>query len=496
MDKNKADELNARIEEVLVSIEPVDFDNYKLQDQVTVKFYTVNSKVYTRSFSLYETCLEVKETLSETFAIPVEELELQYKDAGVEDTWNLSRLKPDQYGNLELKLICLSDKYTINVDTPYKDIQVPDIITVTVETEHGVKEVVVEVLNLAINKPNLGGYRHIKTGVKYPHGYSQTGPPPPKVPPEMKNHRDTQTYLMKNRKLDMEYTRATQMPNKGIYIPCVNDRIITAGPYETADEREARLDIDGKVRTIQRYFRAWKMRQSLHELSEEYRQRVRLEQERIERERLEDQARKRRDLVSKVFPMTLTDFAMLYSMVEKWKKAEIAKISSMYCGPSKIAEFYLLLEKEIDILRSLEKLKLQVVEDMGHKKVINFFKAIGKPIEWYSNYKSLHIYMDTLETQRGREYFKLYKTLVKKDLTTEEKLQVYCEIKTYLADHDCGESLQIIHLIDRVCQLMARGAEHRYDGTTVLLEQQKNDKASRCTGEKNRSHGFAPFQAR
>nr|CAH7725530.1 unnamed protein product [Callosobruchus chinensis] len=361
-----------------------------------------------------------------------------------------------------MKLLCLSDKYTINVDTPYKDITVPDIITVVVETEDGAKEVVVEVLNLAINKPNLGGYKHIKTGVKYLHGYSQTGPPPPKVPPEMKNHRDTQTYLMRNRKLDMEYSRATQMASKDIYIPSVNDRILTAGPYETADEREARLNVEGKVKTIQRYFRAWKMRKALHELSDEYQRVVRLEQERLEAERLEDEARKRRDLVSKVFPMTLTDFAMLYSMVEKWKKAEMARISSMYCGPSKIAEFYLLLEKEVEILRSLEKLKLQVIEDLGHKKVIKFFKAIGKPIEWYSNYKSLHIYMDTLETQRGREYFTLYKSLVNKDLTTDQRLQVYCEIKTYLADHDCGESLQIIHLIDRVCQLMARGTSHRH----------------------------------
>lgn len=197
-------------------------------------------------------------------------------------------------------------------------------------------------------------------------------------------------------------------------------------------------------------------------LHEEYQKCVTLELAEEERERKDDAARRRRDVVSKVFPITLTDFAMLYTMTERWKKAEIARISSMHCGPSKIAEFYLLLEKEIEILRNIEKLKNKVNKDMEVKRIRSFFKKICSPIEWYSTYKNIHIEMDTLETQKGREYFSLYKKLCNKVLDREERINVYTEIKEYLNDHVCNESEEIKKLIDRMCLIMARGMEDKY----------------------------------
>ncbi|KAJ8933940.1 hypothetical protein NQ314_013696, partial [Rhamnusium bicolor] len=318
------------------------------------------------------------------------------------------------------------------------------------------KEVVVEIENRAIEKPNLGGFRHITTGIKYLHGYSQTGPPPPKVPPWMKNHRDTQTYFTRNRRTEIGYARATQITTKDIYIPSVADKILTSGPYETADEREKRLDIEGKVRTIQ------KIRKCLKILSEEYHKRMRMQWEREERERLEDEERKKRDIVSKVFPMNPADFSMLYTMTERWKKAEIARISSIHCGPSKIAEFYLLLDKEVEIFRSIENIRNKVAKDMEIQKTLEFFKSIGDPIEWYSDYKNLHIIMDTLETQKGREYFALFKKLCDKNMETEDRIKSYLDIKEYLMEHFCVESEEIINLIDRVCALLARGIEAKH----------------------------------
>ncbi|XP_056633896.1 IQ and ubiquitin-like domain-containing protein [Diorhabda sublineata] len=343
-----------------------------------------------------------------------------------------------------------------------EDLVVPDILTINIdEGENKHRQVVVEVHNKAIQKPMLGGYKHTQTGVRYFHGYSQTGPPPPKVPPDHKNHRDTQTYIMRNRKTQMAYAHATQMANLEIYIPSVTDKILTPGPYETADEREKRLDIDGKVRTIQRYFRAWKMRKALKELSAEYRKRVRLENEQDEKERLDDEKRKRQDVISTVFPMNMSDFAMLYAMVDRWKKNEIARITSMHCGASKIAELYLLLEKEIEMLRVIESMRNRVYKELEYKRIQDFFKKIGEPIDWYSTYKSLHIFMDTLETQKGRKYFELYQKLIEKDLTVEQKLNVYLEVKEYIQDHQCQDSEVLNNLIDRMCQLLVRGVSRK-----------------------------------
>lgn len=204
------------------------------------------------------------------------------------------------------------------------------------------------------------------------------------------------------------------------------------------------------------------MRKEISAQHQEYQKRVRLEQDEEERERRDDAARRRRDVVSKVFPMTRTDFAMLHTMTESWKKAEIDRITSMHCGPSKIAEFYLLLEKEIKILHNIEKLQNKVSKDIEVNKILKFFNKICKPIEWYSNYKNIHIQMDTLETQKGREYFSLYKKLCDRVLSTEERINIYIEIKDYLNDHACSESEEIKKLIDRICMMMARGMEVKY----------------------------------
>ncbi|XP_030768364.1 LOW QUALITY PROTEIN: IQ and ubiquitin-like domain-containing protein [Sitophilus oryzae] len=366
-------------------------------------------------------------------------------------------LKPDRYGILEFKLGSNDKNHKIPIENAYKDMTVPDILTIRIEKDGEVNDVVVEVENRAIEKPYIGGYKDAHTDILYHHGYTQTGPPKPKVPPELKNHRDTQTYFTRNRRTEQDYSRATQVTTKGIYLPNACDRILTPGPYETADERERRIDIEGKVRTIQRYYRAWMMRKKLKEFSDEYQKRLRIALEREEKERIEDAKRRKKDLVDKVFPVKTEDFAMLYSMVDRWKKSEIERITSIHCGPSKIAEFYLLLEKEIEIIQSIERLRTKVNKDVEKKQIIDFFKAIGSPIEWDSDYKHIHISMDTMEAQKGREYFRLYQRLCDQKATKEDRLQTYLDIKLYLNTHKCNERQEIISLIDRMCEFLARG---------------------------------------
>lgn len=314
----------------------------------------------------------------------------------------------------------------------------------------------------------------------------------------MKNHRDTQTYFMRNRKTDKEYARAIQarlIDFSTTFMPVVQQfcrsplgtfiyrqyatklllqdhtKLLTKekSDWTLKEKSEQFKDTSGITncyktfdKTITKGCRAWQIKKRLKELSAEYQKRVRLELERDERERLEDEERKKKDLVSKVFPMRTGDFAMLYSMVDRWKKSEIERITSMSCGAAKVAEFYMLLEKEIEILQSIERLRNKVKKDLEVKKVMNFFKSIGSPIEWDSDYKNMHIVMDTLEAQKGREYYDLYQKLCNKHLSKEEKLEVYSSIKEYLHQHQCAESQEITSLIDRVCELIARGMSSNY----------------------------------
>ncbi|KAJ8959804.1 hypothetical protein NQ318_011536 [Aromia moschata] len=378
----------------------------KRPSQITVKFYTPDSKVFTQSYHFKYTIQQIKDDFVGIFGIPYDNIFLLYNEDVIPDERKLGKLPVDDYGVIELKLLSNDVDHQIHVENVYKNLTVPDILTVSVETD------------------DEGG---------------KGGPPPPKVPHWMKNNRDTQTYFWRNRRTECHYERGTQMARQDLYVTNVTDRIFTAGPY----------------------YRAWKMRKCLKELSAEYQKRMRLAREREERERMEDEARKRRDIVSKVFPLTNDDFSMLYSMLEQWKRGELERIASQYCGASKIAECYLVLEKEIDILRSIENVRNKLAKDRETQKILNFFKAIGDPIEWYCDYKNLHIVMDTLETQKGREYFALYKALNDKNLGKNERLEVYCRVREYLSTHECPESEEIINLVDRACTLLTRGMDKR-----------------------------------
>lgn len=70
----------------------------------------------------------------------------------------MEQLKPDKYGILEFKLLSKDRTFKIPIENAYKDLTVPDIITVQVENENGVNEIVVEIDNRAIEKPFLGKY--------------------------------------------------------------------------------------------------------------------------------------------------------------------------------------------------------------------------------------------------------------------------------------------------------------------------------------------------
>ncbi|KAI4458112.1 hypothetical protein MML48_7g00007142 [Holotrichia oblita] len=202
------------------------------------------------------------------------------------------------------------------------------------------------------------------------------------------------------------------------------------------------------------------MRKALKVLSAEYWKRIRKEQEEEEYKKRVDDERKKRELIGKIFPRTKGDFAMLYFMLDKWKNSELQRITSLACGPSKIAEMYLLLEKEIDMLQAIEAHKKQVRDDRKIQKIESFFKTIGNPIEWSSDYKNLPVAMDTLETQKGREYQEIYMAVANKNFDKQEHIQTLLNVKLMLRDHNCEIANELIDLIDRSCLLLTRGFVH------------------------------------
>mgnify|MGYP005983643491 FL=1 len=456
---SKPDEESSSSGYTYQSLELDDTISEEKEQFMTVKITISEDKVFTHSYNENIEVSDLKHSLVEVFNIPSDHMILRMEKDVLTDDMVLKDLGAEKCGVLEFVLTSTNPDDVLSVDQAYRSFYVvPDILTVRVQTsDEGIKDVVVEVVNKAITKPFLGGYFDKCSGLEYHHGYTQTPPPKPKVPPEMKSHRDTQTYDMRNRKIDLPYAQATQMARQDLYIPSVGDKILTAGPYETAEEREKRLDVEGKVRTIQRYFRAWLTKKRLKKYHEEYQKRLRLMLEREAEEKREDMERKKKDLISRVFPRTAADFSMLYAMTERWKKAEIKRIIEMHCGPARIAEFYLLLEKEIEILRSIEALRIKLKNDRKIQREIDFFKTIGDPWTFKSSYKNIPVEVDTLETQKGRTFRDLYQAVCDMSLDPSNRMLVLLELRRGFETHTCAVSNEVIELIDRACELLARG---------------------------------------
>ena len=426
---------------------------------VTVKFTTLDGHVFTQSYYDKLTVREIKTLLVDVFGVPAPVMELKFCETVVNDDTKLCEIVMGSVSKLDFELASKNSNYVISAEKVYQNFAVPDVITVKVlDDDEEYREVVVEIEDRSIVKPFLGGYVSRKTGIEYHHGYTQTGPLHVKSSPDV-FIRDTQTYWTRNRKIETKYSRATQMSNENVYIPNVEDKILTSGPYETADEWERRRDVLGKVRTIQRYFRAWKLRACLKKLCEEYRRRIQKEDEEQEFLRRADVERKKREIIGKVFPRTKDDFSMLYSMVERWKKGELKRIISMSCSSARIAEVSVLLDKEIEMLQTIERYRKIVKDDMKIRKTEQFLRDIGDPLTWNSEYKNLPVSMDTLETQQGRLYRELYKSISNRHTSKEKHVKNLTNVRASLQDHNCEISNELVNLIDRACALLARGVD-------------------------------------
>ncbi|CAH0554895.1 unnamed protein product [Brassicogethes aeneus] len=429
--------------------------------QIIVKYYLESTKklLFTNSYPSNYLVASIKKNIERFFNIPFVNIILKLGDAVLNNEDKIGDFQTDNFGVLEITLVFSNVHLKLepeDVAQIYQHVPpvLPDVLTVQVPTEdRGVYNVVVEVENKCIYKPNLGGYENTSTGIEYHNAYSQTGPYLLKKNGLVLAHRDSQTPSTKNKTINLAMSKATQVT----HIPQGGDKILIPRPYETAEERAVRLDIPGKVRFIQKCYRAWKLKKKVKELSLEYKKRMSKQTQDDLQEQIREELRFKKDLTNKAFPMDAEDFDMLYSMIERWKRAEIKRISQEYCGPAKIVEFQVLLDKEIELLHSIDKVRQTISDDIETRKEVRFFKSIGMPIRWNSEYKNLPIEMDTLETQKGRDYFQMYKSIGDKNLSVDEKVDLYTKIKKYFENHKCPTVVELNKLIDRMCTLLARG---------------------------------------
>ncbi|XP_013139424.1 PREDICTED: IQ and ubiquitin-like domain-containing protein [Papilio polytes] len=439
------------VHELLQSILP----KKKALPFIAIKFRIRNqTSLFTRSYHSAIKIHEIKKNLAGLFQVAPENLVLLRGENPLKDRMALSDLDYNKYGIVEVELLT-KDTKKLNLDKLYKELPSSDILAVTVPFGTGLRQLNVEVFSRPIEKPFLGGFKNIHTGVIYHHAFTQTPQKPEKVSPERKNCRDTQTAEEIERVLETNYSRSTQMATEKVYIPSVTDKIIIPKRYETYEEKIARLNHKHYATIIQRAFRHHQFRQKVERWLKECKERIRRmqEEDRLEREAME--RRLRRDLITRTFPKTREDFDQLYAMVDRWKHGEISRISRLHSKGPKIAEFTLLLDKEVELLRCIEAYRLKVREDSRKTKDKKFLEEISKPVAWFGRDGKL-ITMDTIEIQKARKLKELYNSFLRTDLEVNERIELLVDMKAALQEfsHDLVD--EVMALLDRECDLLVR----------------------------------------
>lgn len=132
---------------------------------IAIKFRVRNQNgIFTRSYHSIMKVHEVKKNLGGLFQIDPDEIVILRGDHPLKDRMALFDLDYDKYGIVEVELLTKKNQ-KLNLDLLYKEIPVNDVLSVMVPIGRNVKHVNVEIFSKPINKPYLGGFRNVETGM-------------------------------------------------------------------------------------------------------------------------------------------------------------------------------------------------------------------------------------------------------------------------------------------------------------------------------------------
>lgn len=336
------------------------------------------------------------------------------------------------------------------------------IITVTIQTgtDH-YEEVAVEIVKSDFHKPFLGGFRHKITGVEYHNAGTQTVPK--KIPEKPSLFcRDTQTVFQRKKIQQTTNTTSTQMNKIGVYVSNMTDKLLKPGRYVTAAELHARRL--NAVIVIQTRYRQWHAKCYVESLRQQKKKRLEWEAEQELKKIREKEEWLQMDYYRRHNPKTNEDFELLYNALELWRQEEAAQIDKYLTQAERKAALCELLEKETQIIASIGRHRSIAHMESQEAAIQSFLDKCSAPKTWRRP-DGQTIEMDTQFTIRARELQSIYKCIIMKDLSLDERLDILLTLKHTVKEHECKLTQEILELIDREVDLMMRGVKpHNLEG--------------------------------
>ncbi|NXM72832.1 IQUB protein, partial [Serilophus lunatus] len=330
----------------------------------------------------------------------------------------------------------------------------PDVITVTIQTDSdSFQEVDVKIERPSYNKPFLGGFRDVRTGVEFHNAGSQTKFRKRPDKGIQLFCRETQTILEKNKPQQTRNTTSTQMTKIGLYVSSMTDKLISPGKYFTAEEyHKCRLEA---VIVLQKYFRRWHAINVVQNLREQKRLRLAREAQEELQKKMEKEEKLRREYERKLNPKTKEDFELLYHDLELWMQEETERINRTLTGAERKAALCELLEQEAQLIACFGRHKLNANKENQQKAMLHLLDKCAQPKRWKA-FDGRITEMDTKDTLRAKELLEIYQSISMKDIPKDERAAVLLTLRHTVKEHECKLTQEIVELIDREVDLMSK----------------------------------------
>ncbi len=174
----------------------------------------------------------------------------------------------------------------------------------------------------------------------------------------------------------------TQMERQGIYISREHDLQVKPRPYfDSAMWLERRSEA---ALYIQRMVRGWFAKRKTNALKENKRK----EEDSKLRNDLEftkmEEIKHRKEIERRRHPRTKEDFRILYEELEQWRTTEIQRIKedNRMTDQQRKKALKEVLDKETDLLQTIDRLKIIANKENKEEKVNKFLKSMSDPKKW------------------------------------------------------------------------------------------------------------------
>eukprot|EP00887_Chlorella_sp_A99_P007463 scaffold2.g7463.t1 len=296
-------------------------------------------------------------------------------------------------------------------------------------------------------KPNLGGYRHRKTGAEFHHACSQTEPSPEQQAAQAAAVAcSTQTVELRSTAVQCRVDAGSQVPRASWYVGMSELPVVEpAANYQTADEWLATRHT--AACTIQRWWRGGQGRRTAAKAMAAQAAEAAAREEAMAAAAVRAEAAAAYEVRRRIQPRRPSDFQLLREELSAWVAGETARITAATGGSDagRRAALEGLLAKETKLLQTIDKLRL---------------KAAGP---------NRDAAVDTTDTRRAGQLGDAYRQLVSSegggpDARLAALLAVKCIVKAgggregrSEEEYDCPACDEIVGLIDREADLTRRG---------------------------------------